>query len=306
MRYSNESKFDKKLKELSGYNESCFGYVTADGGKYDLYFENQLWHNFISEMSKDEKAYKAYALGSGSELKEKTTKNKKIIPPKMASIASSSRFIYCTFKNKDYYKKLSLIVDDIDDNGEFQFEDKLAIKNVKMAKANLDASYKTPNKHIYIEAKCHEMFATNELTFSKGYLKGKALCGDYKYSLNIDEKFIIINDDDVQISPRAFNLSEDEKLYICAKQFICHLLGVSHFNVSCKELIYLYFKPEKLSGYDKEYAILERQFDNFCKSKYISEFCLKNNISIKLVYSTNNSFESEFIPKIVKQYDYCK
>lgn len=305
MNYNEKKRnFDKILKELSPYDEKCFGYVTADGEIFDVYFENKIWNEFCKEMLKDEKAYNAYALGSGGELKEKLKSNKKSLPPKMASIASSSRFIYCTFKDKNYYNKLSLITNDLEKDGEFRFEDKLKIKNVSNATANLDASYKTLDRHIYVEAKCHELFNTHKILFSYAYLKGNALTGNYQYSLNIDEEYLIMNEMDVQVKGEAFGLSETERLFLNVKQFISHLLSIANTSVENKELIYLYFKPDKVIEFNEEYNILEQQFASFCKSKYISDFCKKNNILIKLVYSTNDSYELEFKPKIIQEYIY--
>ena len=89
----------------------------------------------------------------------------------------------------------------------------------------------------------------------------------------------------------VFDLDEKEKMYFDIKQFVCHLLGIANDGLTNHELIYIYFKPENLVGFEREYACLEKQFKQVARSKIISDYCNKHKISLKLVYSVADSME---------------
>jgi hypothetical protein len=90
-----KAKFDLEIKRLSGLDENFFGYKTPDGKVYDNYLSNDTWDNFKNQMSN--RFRQSYSDGSGGELLPSKGRGG-WYPPKMASIASSSRFAYLTFK----------------------------------------------------------------------------------------------------------------------------------------------------------------------------------------------------------------
>ena len=86
----------KNLVDVIG--NDCFGYEIEDKS-YDVYYNKETYNKSIFKMkaSKYNKFYNQYNHGKGSELKEKRN-----MPPKMASVASSSRFYYLVLR--DGYK----------------------------------------------------------------------------------------------------------------------------------------------------------------------------------------------------------
>jgi hypothetical protein len=189
----NKEMFDKKLIELylkNDYNKDDFNYRAEDfkiqGEKqksYPLYFSKKKWNMFLKNLKEDKEAYKSYVLGGGSETIEKYIKRGKTYnPPKMAAVASSSRFIYSTFKDKKYKDKISKIVGDILD-GEFRFEHILPFKNV--SKSFLDGSYISKDKAVFLEAKCHEIFDKHKIILRKSYYESGLLTSDNDFSLQI-------------------------------------------------------------------------------------------------------------------------
>ena len=103
-----KKKFDKALMKLyikNGYSNEDFGYDALDFDNkvpnqqgYEDYFSKKNWINFLNKMKENPKAYNAYIKGGGSETIEKYSKKYGVwYPPKMASVASSSRFIGNTF-----------------------------------------------------------------------------------------------------------------------------------------------------------------------------------------------------------------
>jgi len=83
------------------------------------------------------------------------------------------------------------------------------------------------------------------------------------------------------------------------KQFACRLLGIASDGLKEHNLVFLYFKPGKLKGFEKEYHLLENQFKEFTESQVISSYCNKHHINLKLVYSIDGSMDDEFIPVVV-------
>lgn len=310
----NKEMFDKKLIELylkNDYNKDDFNYKAEDFKKqgekqksYPLYFSKKKWNMYLKNLKEDKEAYKSYVLGGGSETIEKYIKRGKTYnPPKMAAVASSSRFIYSTFKDKNYKDKISKIVGDISD-GKFRFEHILPFKNV--SKSFLDGSYISKDKAVFLEAKCHEIFDKHKIILRKAYYESGLLTSDNDFSLQISN--VILKDKTVEINKCEFNLDEEEELLLDVKQFITHLFGIANYNLpnTKKELVYFYFNPRGIKDLneeskkfrkelDKKYELLEKQFDAFSNSKPISSFCKRYNISLRLVYSVNDTFESDLI-----------
>ena len=144
-----KNKFDYLIKKnlVDVFGNDCFGYEIEDKS-YDIYYNKEAYNKFISKMQngKYNKFYNQYNRGKGSELKEKRN-----MPPKMASVASSSRFCYLALR--DGYKQFNNSEDII-------FEHSCRIKGVN-AIANLDAYI--PKANIYCEVKCHEIFSQHSI-----------------------------------------------------------------------------------------------------------------------------------------------
>ena len=299
-----KQEFDMKIKELLNLDNDCFGY-NIDGENYESYFNKNVWNEFYLEMqNKYPLFFKMYNNGSGGELEPKK-QNGKLLPPKMASVASSSRFAYLSFRN-DAYSIIKNLLGDIEEGGVFRFEDRLSVKGVS-ASANLDASYVTTHHAIYFEVKCHELFDSHYIDLSKSYFKNGVLYGDQINSLQLNCIQTINSSKEgyYRIAKSEFGIEDNGKLYLDVKQFICHLLGIANTKQDKKELIYLYFKPASLkSEFDFEFEMLEKQFKAFCSSKYISSFCERNKISLRLVYAVNDKMTDEFNSVTVLKYSY--
>lgn len=98
-----KNEFDCFIKKnlVDVFGNDCFGYEIEDKS-YDVYYNKEAYNKFISKMQngKYNKFYNQYNRGKGSELKEKRN-----MPPKMASVASSSRFCYLALR--DGYKQFN-------------------------------------------------------------------------------------------------------------------------------------------------------------------------------------------------------
>ena len=185
---------------------------------------NEEWNSFLLTMDSVTRA--EYEAGGGSELKEKNGR-----PPKMASYGSSSRMIY----NLSH------------ENKSFVFEKQLP--TTVGGKANLDGFLETPNKYIFVEAKCHESYSSKKNSVSISYKKLYDYINEHAKNFKID------------MSPstcgRYMNVTyftgnaKIERFDI--KQMICHLLGIAtailNGTLENKKLsfIYLHYDPTKLA-----------------------------------------------------------
>lgn len=268
----NKELFDKRIKELSIHKDACGGY----NGKrtYDFHLNEKEWSKCERNMPLEIK--EAYKNGGGSELlKRKNT------PPKMAHIASSSRFIYETFK-LNQYEKLLTITNTINNNGKFYFEYKLPIRkgtNKEIATANMDGAYiyNSDKSGIFIEAKCHELFDTHTITFSYSYFLEGYLTGKDKLSLQLNENLLRF-----KIKKSAFGFDKTHKyIYFNIKKFLCDLFELTKSESSNKELVYYYNKENIIKMKHKNK--LQKQIEIFINSHYISSFLKRNNITIKFI-----------------------
>ena len=150
---------------------------------------------------------------------------------------------------------------------------------------NIEINFKEDNN--YHE---NELFKRNTLSFESSYLLDGYLNGNANHSLQLDNKYI-----EVEIDKTVFGIPSNEKLYLDIKQFICHLFSISSTKLLTKDLVFLYFKPKDLNSgnvnFEKEYNYLENQFSAFCNNNNIARILKEFNISTRLVYATNNSFE---------------
>lgn len=268
----NKTQFDylikKNLVDMLG-NDS-FGYEIA-GRSYDVYYNREAYKKFIAEMqsAKYNKFYDQYNRGQGSELIEKGNK-----PPKMASVASSSRFCYLALR--DVCKQFST-------NGNIIFEHGCKINGVRGTGAQLDAYL--PEENIYFEVKCHEIFGNHENTLSKSY---------WKLLYGRENDFGFPHAECPQITEFQFKLSdfgvEKRKARFDVKQLLCHLLGIASqkYKNTPTKLVFLFFKPKmdlesEQNQVDAVFEELKDEIKSIFSSKPIQNFTSKNNIKLSAI-----------------------
>ena len=205
-----------KLAEI-GTTDGCY---TIGNIKRTTYMSNEEWYSFLTTM--DSAARAEYEAGGGSELKEKNGR-----PPKMASYGSSSRMIY----NLSH------------ENQSFVFEKQLP--TTVGGKANLDGFLETPDKYIFVEAKCHESYSTKKNSVSMNYQKLYDYINEHSKDFKID------------MSPSTCGKYMNATYFIRnkkierfdIKQMICHLLGIAtallNGTLEKKKLsfVYLHYDP---------------------------------------------------------------
>ena len=202
---------------------------TTDGGytigtiKRSTYMSNEEWNSFLNTM--DSVARAEYEAGGGSELKEKNGR-----PPKMASYGSSSRMIYNLSR----------------ENKSFVFEKQLP--TTVGGKANLDGFLETPDKYIFVEAKCHEPYSVKKNSVSISYKKLYDYINEHAKDFKIDMlpsacgKYMNV----------TYSIESEKTERFDMKQMICHLLGIAtallNGTLEKKKLsfIYLLYDPTEL------------------------------------------------------------
>ena len=204
-------------------NTTDGGYC-VDGRTYNTYMTRDEWDTFKISMLPS--ALEEYGEGSGGELVEKNGR-----PPKMGCYGSSSRMIYMLSRNK---------------NG-FHYEKKLA--TTVGGTANLDGFYEDDNRYVFVEAKCHEPYATKSNSVSKSYEKlynfiNEEMPGNVKIAMKTSTCGRYMN---------VEYFSDGEKLeHFDMKQMICHLLGIAtgilkkEFKQKQIDFIYLLYDPTDL------------------------------------------------------------
>ena len=213
--------FDRAKKQLEGGNLNE-GYKIGRH-TFSVYYTNEQWEDFVAKMPQEAKD--CFDEGKGSEMKRYTRKGH-TYPPKMASYASSSRFMY----------KMGQSV------GGFEYEKQLTT-GLGGFPANLDGYLKS--KHLYVEAKCHELY---------GYSKPKLRVGHKKL---LDGIVPTLNGRLAYSAPNGdLNLSWDGKDsgHFDLKQMLCHLSGIANKVLRGEEkkvnFIYLVYRPtEELLEY---------------------------------------------------------
>lgn len=151
-----KEEFDNIIKEniAKTIGNDHFGYTILETSKtYNNYYNKQSFFKFIEDMKSSHyhKAFCAYCDGKGSELIEHMGRYGKL-PPKMASVASSSRFCFLALKDG---------ASAINGTGEVKFEYECKIEGITGIAPQLDAYVQ--NENIFIEAKCHEIFDTHHI-----------------------------------------------------------------------------------------------------------------------------------------------
>ena len=283
----NQKKFDqiilRNLIVVKGADK--FGYPNINDVKYDDYYSFEEFEKFIKDMQERNMAHhKSYAEGKGSEI---IPVDGGLKPPKMASVASSSRFAYLALR--DGAKHIGI-------GKNVEFEAECAIKNKPGTQPQMDAFDK--DTRTYIEVKCHEIFGNSkQKTLKEPYL-------NYVYGANDDGVGfkLVVNErpqGEFAIPYKEFGMKEFPK-YFDLKQFLCHLLGVAcenHKEGKSATLAYLFFKPKT----DVEavaielfevYNGLQAEIIAIFTSSVIVRFCEENNIKLKAYYEYAEIMES--------------
>ena len=149
-----KSVFDEILREnvKDALGLDLFGYLC--GNLYPNHYNNCSFANFTLQMMNNyPKHYEKYNLGKGSELKPQGTK-----PPKMASVASSSRFCYLALRNGAMA---------LGGSGDVDFEHSCPVFGIRGTPPQMDAYIK--NENIFVEVKCHEIFDFHKIKLSSQY-----------------------------------------------------------------------------------------------------------------------------------------
>lgn len=275
----NQKKFDqiilRNLIAVKGADK--FGYKNVSGVEYVDYYKNDEFKKFLEDMQTRNAAHhKSYAEGKG---KETIPTDGGVKPPKMASVASSSRFAYLALHAGAQHIGVGKNV---------EFEAECAIKDKPGTQPQLDAYDKDTNT--YIEVKCHEIFGdSKKKTLGEAYI-------NYIFGANSDGVGfkIVVNErpqGEFAIPYEEFGMKEFPK-YFDLKQFLCHLLGVAcenHKERKSATLAYLFFTPrtdvevEAVELFEV-YAGLQAEIISIFTSPAIVRFCEENNIKLKAYY----------------------
>lgn len=268
----NKTEFDSEIKTnlIQLNSKLSFGYDIPGGKTYLNYYSRESFNAFCEEMKKEYKeAYNAYYEGAGSELKERNSKYG-LMPPKMASVGSSSRFCYLALRNGA--KALG-------ENGRIQFEYGCQIGSVAGMAPQLDAFIE--DDLMFIEVKCHEIFDKHKITMKQKYWPlifgrnndfGLATTG-------------VRNTEEFDVPLSLFGIEKSSTMFDI-KQLLCHLLGVASYSGDgrTKKLIYLFFKPvseSRKEEIESLFSDLKEEIDIIFRSSPIQTFCKNNKIILQ-------------------------
>ncbi len=261
----NKTEFDKVILEnlISKYGKEKFGYETNNGRVYPLYYTKEEFEKFLTQEELPE--YK------GSELEERVNDKGNVTPPKMASVASSSRFCYLALKDG---------AEAIGGTCEVVFEKECKINGVGGTAPQLDAYVASEN--IFVEAKCHEMFDKKTTVMRAAY---------QEYIISQKEGIGFNVPADLRVEKGYFNIPYAEFGFskefhsFDFKQFLCHLLGIACQRKPAK-LVYLYFKPlcdTRQKDIDNVFENLSAEIRLAFENRYIKAFCTENRIDLQAV-----------------------
>lgn len=287
----NKAEFDNIIKrnvvKKNGKDE--FGYV-IDGKTYKNYYTKEVFEKFKNTMEKSySEYYKDYDIGTGSEFKEKKGKYG-WMPPKMASVASSSRFCYLALR--DGAQALG------GDNVKFEYE--CIIEDIE-AKTYPQLDAYIEESHTFVEAKCHEIFDSHKIKMSKKY--EKYLTKDFGITLGEDQKNSIF-----EIPLSEFGIEKSTSRFDI-KQLLCHLIGIKsekkRLEVDEVTLTYLFFKPKTNDEnvneqIDEVFEELTDEINKIFSNKHICRFISNNNIHLNAVAEYSEIMEPLNSTNIIK------
>lgn len=271
----NKTSFDGILKQniIDATGVDLFGYL-INGRKYQNYYSAFVFDDFVNQMNKNHHDhYESYSEGQGNELIPKKGKYG-LQPPKMASVASSSRFCYLALRKG---------VTALGGSDNVEFEHECRITGVEGVSPQMDAYIK--NENIFVEVKCHEIFDSHKVVLKNKYYG----LLDKSSAFELSEAKAV-NDESFEIPLSFFGISKKSTRFDI-KQLICHLLGIaSESNGKPATLVYLFFKPK--ASTESQQKEIEEVFDELTieintlfgnQNSPIKKFAEQNKITLKAV-----------------------
>jgi hypothetical protein len=246
-----------------------FGY-TMGSSTYPTYYSREAFSAFLLEMGFcHPKHHNRYLNGQGSELLETKT------PPKMASVASSSRFAYLA---------LRWGAEALGGTQCVEFEHECRIQGIRGTAPQLDAYTRDAQGNpILIEVKCHEIFDPHTIELSTAYWDLLYAEGNDFGLSPAEEKPTA---DKFQVPLSSFAIGKDHSM-MDVKQLLCHLMGIASQKQPNQPatLVYLFFKPQA-TGEDKFtveriFSELIAEMNGIFNSAPIRSFCRKHQIHLK-------------------------
>ena len=243
--------FDRAKKQLDGGDVKT-GYEVA-GHTFLSYYTNKDWTDFKDTMPDIHK--KQFDDGKGGEMQEYPRKGI-VYPPKMASYASSSRFMYRQGQKFDG----------------FEYEKQLTT-GLGGYPANLDGYLES--KNVFVEAKCHEFYNYSRPERRKGHtdlLNGIIPMLDGKLAYDSSKKALYL----------SWNKKDSGRFDF--KQMLCHLSGIANMVLGggkkTVNFIYLAYRPSnELLAFVESQADKQRILDLFNDEKEMAE-----TIDFKSIY----------------------
>ena len=288
--------FDEIIRKnliASGISEECFGYRTIEKSwveeDYPDYYENAEFAKFLEKMETNYPNHYRKFWGDPDAAENKGGKGGELVPkkgrwgmvpPKMASVASSSRFCYLALRDGTdaLIPGRSLTKDDV------EFEKECRIFEAGGTAPQLDAYVKDEVCDRYIEAKCHEIFDKHRIELKNKYWdifkEEKSLRPVLSKAVKYRESF--------ELPKEVFGLTSNHMRFD-VKQLVCHLLGIAKQSEGkYAELVYLFFKPvceeEELSAkMDEVFEELQQETDAIFQCKPIKEFCEEHKIRLRVI-----------------------
>jgi len=210
-------KFDR-AKKIAENGDITVGYKVG-GKEFFSYLLNSEWEQFKNVMP--DSVQEQFDNGKGGEMRE-YTRNGITYPPKMASYASSSRFMYEMGK-------------DIEG---FIFEKQLDT-GLGGYPANLDGYLE--EKNLFVETKCHEFYSHTKAELREGH---KTIYDAATKSL--DPKFSYYAPDGIG-GKVSFKWDGHDCKAFDLKQMFCHFCGIANLVLkggkSKINFIYLIYRP---------------------------------------------------------------
>ena len=285
-----------KSKKKALYD--LFLYTLEDPSKFS-YNDEYIWYfkdKQSANLNMPQDVEEQYNAGAGGELKDRTDKYGNVLPPKMLSVASSSRFCYLLFNNCtpnfDIFEERTL-------TNKIVFEKQLKILDSDMATPpHMDAYYDGTGCELFFECKCHEFFDSHKVKLSKAY--GEKLGCYFKDILDACEPV----DDDwtdnkgVTHKRKAYLLppKELERLFgvkqrglrFDIKQLLTHLMGIVEErkrtqNAKQAKLVYVYNIPKKAQQCSDFTRTIDQLFvhaEKIFSALVIKNFAENNNIQL--------------------------
>lgn len=277
----NKDKFDAIIKSnltdfMPRVSIDNFGYK-IEGRNYENYYTSACFEAFKADMKDGyPQHFVKYDDGKGGELVEKKGRYG-LMPPKMASVASSSRFCYLALK---------------DING-VEFEKDCRIFDDNEIAPQLDAYIPQEYCNIFLEVKCHEIFDNHKIKMKNKYLT-------HLKENNIFPEIVskVTKGEDEFTAPLSLFGIDKESSRFDVKQFICHLLGVAKkTGDKPAKLVYLFFIPvvddEETAGEIKEvFDQLQSEVKAIFTSEPIVKFCKAKNISLSAIAEKSRTMET--------------